>query len=169
MGCNLSFTRCLNASYLEMDGQLSVDWISSKNMQPIFKSLTIHAVNLLPWKKIPSFTLFKILTVTRPSTLLRILLMGRSECPTKRGELGGGLSVSPEISTFPFYWISPPPKNWISLSRPWSQTTYWKKSLIDFRQILSVIFLVACIFSYIIMTYVKKLVGAIHTFHANFD
>ena len=53
-----------------------------------FLSLNLHAVNILIWKKVLSLTLFKIITVSRSSTLLRVFLMGVSGCPTKGGNLG---------------------------------------------------------------------------------
>ena len=52
-------------------------------------SLTLHAANLLLWKKILSFTLFKVLTVSRPSTLLKVFLMRRLGCATKGGNWRG--------------------------------------------------------------------------------
>ena len=42
-----------------------------------FPSLTWHAINLLVWKKILSHTLFKIITVSRPNTLLGIFFTKR--------------------------------------------------------------------------------------------
>ena len=74
--CNLSFVWSLNTSYLEMDGQSSVDWTPSKTLPPLFPSLTLHGLNLLLWKKILTLILFKIITVSRPSTPLRVFLTG---------------------------------------------------------------------------------------------
>ena len=59
-----------------------------------------------------TLTLFKISTVSRPSTLLRVFDMGRLVCPAK-GECGshcGGLPANPKVSTFSFSWISRWPK-----------------------------------------------------------
>ena len=77
-------------------------------------SLNLHALNILIWKKILSLTLLKIITVSRSSTLLSVFLMGRSGCPTKRGNLGG-LPASQTVWTFPFFWISSPLKSWVLL------------------------------------------------------
>ena len=102
-----------------------------------FLFLNLHAVIILIWKKILSLTLFKIITVSRSSTLLRVFLMGRSGCPTKRGNLGG-LSGSQKVWTFSFCWVSPPPKK-LSHPVPRSHSIYWKErvSLTAFREILS--------------------------------
>ena len=100
----------------------------------IFSSLsssTLHAVNVLLWKKIT--------TVSRPTTL-RVFLMGRSGYPTKRGNWGGGGSPCKSKSlNFPLLLD----KN----------ITYWeiphigtkKVFLIAFRQVLTNIFPVAFI------------------------
>ena len=102
------------------------------------------------------------MTVSRPSTLLRVFLMGGSRYPTKGGNWGkgGGSSCKPksfELSPSDGYYThqkieSPCP----SLDhRPHIEK---KVSLIVFRQILPKILLVVCIFSYTIMMYLKKLV-----------
>ena len=110
----------------------------------------------MTWKKILSFTLFKIITVSASSTLLRVILMGRSGCPTKGGNLGGS-PWKPKSLNFPLLLDITPTKK---IESPWSQTTYWEKvSLITFRQILPKILPEACIFSNIVMTYLKKFVG----------
>ena len=90
-----------------------------------FLSLKLHAVNILIWKKIPSLALFKIITASKSSTLLRIVLMRRSGCPTKGGNLGG-LPASQKFWTFPFCWMPPQPKK-MSPPVPWSHSIYWKK------------------------------------------
>ena len=102
-----SFTRSLNASYLEMDGQSSVDWMQSKEFASFFSPLTLHAVNLLLSKKILPLTLLKIMTVSRPSTILRVFLMGKLGCPTKEGNWGVFLKVqkfkfSPSVGYHPY-------------------------------------------------------------------
>ena len=124
-----------------------------------FLSLKLHAVNILIWKKIPSLALFKIITASKSSTLLRIVLMRRSGCPTKGRNLGG-LPASQKFWTFPFCWMSPQPKK-MSPPVPWSHSIYWKKKVSPtaFRQILSNILPEACIFSNTIMTYLKKFIG----------
>ena len=57
-----------------------------------FSFLTLHAVNISLLKKILSLTLLKIITVSRPTTLIRVFLMRRSSCSTKGGNWGGGRS-----------------------------------------------------------------------------
>ena len=94
-----------------------------------FSSLTLHAVNLLLWKKILSLTLFKIITVSRSSIFLRVFLMGILGCSTKGGN--EGVFLQAQVWTFPFCWIPTRPKSWVYLSLPRSQTTYWKKWLFD--------------------------------------
>ena len=99
-------------------------------------SLNLHAVITLIWKKILSHTLFKFITISRSSTLLRVFLMGRSGCRTKEGNLAG-LLASQKVWTFPFCWISTPLKNWFPLSPDHTQYIGKKVSLTAFRQILS--------------------------------
>lgn len=53
----------------------SIDWTPWKVLQPRFLILILQAVNFLPWKRILSHTIFKIITISRPSTLLRVLLI----------------------------------------------------------------------------------------------
>ena len=103
-------------------------------------------------------SLFKIITVSRSSILLRVFLMGRSECPTKRGNLRG-LSESQKVWTFLFCWISSPPKNWVILSIDHTPYITKKVSLTAFRQILSKTLPEACIFSNPVMNYLKKIIG----------
>ena len=67
--------------------------MQSKELASSFSPLTLHAVNLLLSKKILSLTLLKIMTVTRPSTILRVFLMGKLGCPTKEGNWGVFLKV----------------------------------------------------------------------------
>ena len=72
-----------------------------------FSCLTLHAINLLLWKKILSLNLFKIITVGRSTTLIKVLLMGRSGCRTKgRDSKGGSLKtqkfeISPSVEYHP--------------------------------------------------------------------
>ena len=56
-----------------------------KGFVSAFSYLTLHAVNLSLGKKTLPLTLFKIITVSRPSTMLKVFFMGRLGCPTKRG------------------------------------------------------------------------------------
>ena len=94
-----------------------------------FSSLTLHAVNFLLWKK--------IITVSRPTTF-RIFLMGRSGCPSKWGNWGGGFPCKPKSLKFPLH-----------LDKIF---TYWKShilgkrvSLLAFRYVLTKILPAACI------------------------
>ena len=124
-----------------------------KEFATSFSSLTLHAVNLLLWKKTLSITLFKTITISRSSILLRVFLMGIPGCPAK----GGNCGVSPwkpKNLNFPLW--SPPPKNWVLNHRP----HIGKKGISNsFRQILLKILPPACIFSHTIMTYLQRLVG----------
>ena len=97
------------------------------------------------WKKTLSLTLFKIITVSRSNTLLKVFLMGRSGCSTKRGIFffgGGILPTSQKVWTFPFYLIS--------LQR--------KISLIALREILPKILPEECIFNEKIINCLQKVV-----------
>ena len=116
-------------------------------------SLNLHAVITLIWKKILSHTLFKFITISRSSTLLRVFLMGRSGCPTKGGNLAR-LLASQKVWTFPFCCISTPLKNWVPLSPDHTQYIGKKVSLTAFRQILSK----TRFFSNTIKTYLKKFI-----------
>ena len=68
-----------------------------------FSSFTLHAVNILLWKKIFSLTFSKVITASRPATLIRVFLMVRSRCITK-GERVRTLPTSPKVLTSPFCW-----------------------------------------------------------------
>ena len=103
-----------------------------------FSSLILHPVNVLLWKKILSLTLFKVITVSIPSTLIRIFFMERSGCPTKGRNWVEDFRASPKMWTFPFCWISPPLKNWDPCPSPDHRPHIEKKvSLIAFRQVLA--------------------------------
>ena len=108
--------------------------------------------------KILSLTLFKIITVSRPTTLIRIFLMKRSRCLSK-GRIGRvslqdqNLEFSPSVGYQPHSKIESPIPLLTTdhiLSR--------KVSLITFRKIFPKILSVACIFSYTMKIYWKKLV-----------
>ena len=111
-----------------------------KEFATFIPSLILHAVNMLLWKKILSLTLFKIITASRPSTLLKVFLMGKSGCPNNRGNRGGELPL--------------PAKKFELL--PSVRYTLTKKSPIAFRQVLPKFFPATCIFSYTIITYSKS-------------
>ena len=101
-----------------------------------FSSFTLHAVNILLWKKIFSLTFSKVITASRPATLIRVFLMVRSGCITK-GERVRTLPTSPKVLTSPFCWNCSHQKIEYPPSFSWSQTICWKKNafLIAFRQI----------------------------------
>ena len=104
-------------------------FITIKGFATSFPSLTLHAVNLLLWRKILSLTLLKIIAVIRPSTLLRVFFMGAQDLQLRQGS-----------ESFPF-------PSCLTPNLLWLQTTYWKKVfLIAFRQILSNILSVVHIF-----------------------
>ena len=63
-----------------------------------------------------------------------------------------------KILNLPFCWISPPPENWVSVFLPWPQTTYWRKTIITFRPTLPTTLPVMYIFSYTIITSLKKFI-----------
>ena len=107
----------------------------SKNLPALFHLFNL-TVNLMLWKKILSFTLFKTIIVSGLSTLLRVFLMGRSGCPTKRGDSGRA------------------PLQFLITGHILEK----KVSLIAFRQILPQILPAVYIFSYTVITYWKKLV-----------
>ena len=102
-------------------------------------------------------TLFKIITVFKPSTLLEMFFMwdqDRVPLMPKILNLTLPLDVTHnrKIESFP----SP---SCLTPSPPWLQTACWKKVfLIDFRQILSKTLLVVHIFSFIITTYSKNII-----------
>ena len=72
-----------------------------KEFATFFSSLTLHAINLLLWKKILSLTIFKIITVNRSSFLLRVFLLGRSGYPTNRGHCRWGSTCKSKSLNFP--------------------------------------------------------------------
>ena len=105
------------------------------------------------WKKILPLSLtFKIIKVSGSSIFLRVLLMGRSGCPTKGWNLGG-LPASQKVRTSSYVWYHPHQK----IESPCPLITDHTLSLIAFRQILSKMLPEACIFSNTIMN-LKRLV-----------
>ena len=114
-------------------------------------SLTLHTVNLLLWKKILSLTLFKIIAVSRTTTLIRIFLKERSDIPLREGTGRGSPCkvCMQELSSSVGYH---PHQKSRFLSLSWPQTTYWEKkvTLIAFTKTF------ACGFSYTIMTLFQK-------------
>ena len=131
-----------------------------KDFATSFPSLTLHAVNLLLWKKIYSVLLFSKLL----QYLDQLHSSGCSLCGiriklsppmSKCLNLVLLLDVTPyqkiESSLFPSY---------LTPFLSWLQTTYWKKvSLTAFRRILQKVLPVVHIFSFIITTYLKKFIG----------
>ena len=115
------------------------------------------AVNSFIWKKILSLTLFKTITVSRSSILLRVFLQGRPGCPTKKKNWGN-LPASQKVWIFPICWISPLAKKWVHLS-PDRRSHIGKKGFNSFYTDFTKNSAEACIFSNTIMTYLKKLIG----------
>ena len=143
-----------------------------KEFATSFLSLVLHAVNLLIWKKILSLILFKIMTVYRLNTLLRVLLMGRSGCqdvPLREGKFsfffGGGSPYKPKSLNFALLWDITPTKIYPPCPLITDYILGKKVSLIAFREILPKILPEGCIFSNTIINYLKQLVG-IKSFNA---
>ena len=137
-------------------------------MNTIKEFASSFKANWLLWNEILSFTPFKIFTVSRLSTLLSVLLRGRSGCHIKSLNWG---QVSLQAQTFELpssagYHLSPPPgppkkkKNGDPRPSP-NYRPHIEKGvfLIGFRKFLPNILPAAYIFSYTIMSYLKKLVG----------
>ena len=127
-------------------------WMNAiwKNLKSLFDLLT--CCKFVDLKK-KSFTYSK--QVKYPP---QVFLMGKG-CPTKKKSWGWEFPWKPKSLNFPFLLNITPTKK---LSPPvaWSQIIYWNKKVsIVFRQILSKLLPEACIFSNIIMNYLKKLVG----------
>ena len=102
--CGLQFKfRKVLKCFLPLNGWLIFSRLNAfKEFATSFSSLTLHAINLLLWKKILSHTLFKIITVSRPSTLLRVFLMRKSGCHTNGGNWrGAGSFCKPKSLKFP--------------------------------------------------------------------
>ena len=116
-----------------------------KDFASSFPSLTLHAVNLLLWRKIISLTLFKFITIIRPSTLLRVLYMGDEDLQLREGLRRALILPIKNLNPLLFFHASPHP----SLD----------PSLIAIRYILQKILPVVHIFRFIIMTYLKKVIG----------
>ena len=68
VGCNLSFTRFLNASYLSNGWIIFIRLNAIKEFATSFLCWTLHAINLLLSKKILSLAFFKTITISRPIT-----------------------------------------------------------------------------------------------------
>ena len=124
---------------------------TSKDLVISFPSLSLHAVNLLLWKRIISVTLFKIITVIRSSTLLGVLFIGDQDFQPRKG-LGRALPTHAQNFEPPLSVGCHPHKkvefylfpSCLTSSPCWSHTT----SLIAFRQILPTIFPVVLIGSF---------------------
>ena len=107
MGFNLSLTRSLNTPCLET----SIDWTPSK-ITTSFSSWTLHAVNLLLWKKMLSLYFQNHCNRQTKLTPQRFVIE-KSGFLTKGGT---GRGLPPHAQNFeppPFVWCYPPPRNWI--------------------------------------------------------
>ena len=132
------------------------------------------------WKKILFLTLIKIIIISRPSTFIRVFLRRRPICSTNDGiacvracvcvcaclcvcsfarvRVCVCISASSRKKLFPSIGYQPHSK--IEFPCPtFDHIVERIVSLIAFRQIVSKILHVASIFSYTIMTYLKKLDG----------
>ena len=112
---------------LELSSFILMKNVIGLNFTLLFSSLTLHAVNLSLWKKIVSPTLFKIITLSRPTTPIRFFLMGKSGCSTKGESWGVSLQAqkfdfSPSVEYCPTRKLSSPGS---SLDY---KTTYWRIS-----------------------------------------
>ena len=58
---------------------------TTKKFATSFPPLTLHIANLMLWKKILSLIFLKFITITRLSTTLRIFVMEKWGCSSKRG------------------------------------------------------------------------------------
>ena len=116
-----------------------------------FPSVTLHAVNLLLWRKILSHY-FQSHYSNQTKHTRQGAFYGGSRFATQGGTGEGSEPPHQKIESSPFpYSLSP--------SRSWLQIIYCKKSLIAFTQILPKILPVVLIFSFIIMAYFKKFIG----------
>ena len=145
--CNLSFTKSLNTSYFKVNGQILCRLNTIKNFATSFPFLSLHAVNLLLWKKILSH-FFQIYYSNQTKHTPQGVFYTWSGFAT-RGETGEGSphpcpksSVSSHFCmSFPTKKLSPLPFLSFSFtpSLPSLQTKYWKKVsliVITFRAIL---------------------------------
>ena len=84
-----------------------------KDFATSFPSITLHGVHLLLWKKIHSLTLFKIITIIRPSTLLCVFFVGDQDLQLREG-LGKALPTHDQnFVPHRFVGCHFPPKNWV--------------------------------------------------------
>ena len=149
--------------FLPSNGCITFSRLNSiKKFAIFFSSLTSHAINLLLRKKILSLILYKIITVSRPNTLLMIFLMERSWCPTKGGNFWEGSPSKSKSLNFPLLLDITLHQKIESPCPSLDHSSHIGKkniSLIAFRPILPKILPAACIFSYTIMICLKKLIG----------
>ena len=78
-----------------------------------FLSLNLHAVNISIWKKTLSLTFFKLITVSRSSTLLRVFLMVDQDVRLREGIKGVSQQakkfvLSPSVGYYPHQKIESP-------------------------------------------------------------
>ena len=121
-----------------------------KDFTTSISSLTLHAVNLLLWRKI-LFLLHSFQNYY--SNQMKQTPHVWSEFATNEGTREDSKIFHQKIDCYPF-------PSCLTPFFPWLQTTYWKKvSPIAFRQILPNILTMVHIFSFIITTYLKKFIG----------
>ena len=120
-----------------------------------FSSLTLYAVNLLLWKKIISLTLFKTITISRPSTLQNFPYGEIKKSYQGKEIRGGGPHARLKVWTLPACWISLP----VPLPSADHRPHIGKKVfLIAFRQILPKILPAADSFSDTVITNLKNFI-----------
>ena len=112
VGCNLSFTRSLNVSYLKwMNNLQQIE--HHQNIFYLFFIFNLTCCKFVSMKKIHSLTLFKIITISRRSILIRVPIWGDQDVPL-RMEIGQEISLqapkcelSPSFG-YPSYSIESP-------------------------------------------------------------
>ena len=107
LGSNLSFNRSLSISHLENDGKYSVDWPPLFHCFFLVFNLTCCKIVALKENTLSHF--LKIITVSRPSTLLRVFHMGYHNFPP--GEELGWSPFTCKILNFLLLWHVTLPSN----------------------------------------------------------
>ena len=127
-----------------------------------FSSLILHAVNLLLWHKILLLTLFRIIAVKRPTTFVRVFLMGRPECFTKGGKWQGVSLQFQKFELSPFLGYCPQQKIEFPYPSPDHRPHIGKNGIYNsFSKSFTKNFACGNIFSYTIMTYLKSLMEVV--------
>ena len=163
---NLSFIGSLNASYLEMDGESSVDWIPSKIS---FPSLTLPAIRFCSERK-HFHSLFPKSSQQANLTYSWGFSLWEDQGFSFLWGFRGAPLLCPNFKNQLFCWMSPATfcpcaiKSSLPLYSPFPPLIVdhilEKNSIYNsFRQILPYILPVACIFSRTIIPYLKEIIG----------